>query len=158
MDIKLTTVSDVRRMSGFSLYQTLDQIGLCPDVAAWVHEAEADCWWYMIATPLIDTKGPRWVYDLLMPALRKVEFPPEISPLDIHIYSPNEIHISKLIRCVPFAGTANPDHVVMSHMDGVDFGDWSLDAIVAYRVGRQKGFAEEKARKFHKGVERLLAA
>uniref|UniRef100_UPI0004969CAF hypothetical protein n=1 Tax=Kozakia baliensis TaxID=153496 RepID=UPI0004969CAF len=112
----------------------------------------------MIATPLIDTEGPKWVYDRLLPALRKIEFPPEISPLDIHLYSPNEVHISKLIRCVPFEGTSDPSRVVMSHMDDVDFGDWSLDAIVAYRVGRQKGFAASRARTFSRSVERLLAA
>ncbi|NVN44421.1 hypothetical protein HW537_10980 [Asaia siamensis] len=158
MDLKVTAVSDVRRMSGFRLYQTLDEIGLIPDVAAWVHEAEGDYWWYMIATPLIDTEGPDWVYERLLPALRKIGFPREITPLDIHIYSPNEVHISKLIRSVPFEGTSDPDHIIMSHMDDVNFGDWSLDAIVAYRVGRQKVFAASRARTFSRSVERLLAA
>ncbi len=118
--------------------------------AAWVL-SEVGRWDYLLVTSMIDTMGPRWVYDRLMRVFEKVGLPDGITPLDIHLASPDELRIQAL-----------PIHVENA-CAGVDLHDktcngFHFPGMVIYRFLPTTLQAKDPSRRFDAGVKQLLAA
>ncbi|WP_010517811.1 hypothetical protein [Komagataeibacter oboediens] len=159
MAIEVGPASNERRLAGFRVYQILDEIGLKPNVAAWVYDRESDYWWYMVATPLIDTVGPQWVFDRLLKAFQKIKLPDEVTPLDICLMSPNEAHVSKILKMHNFEAKGNKEQAfLMFNSADLDIDDMHYDNVLAYRISKRREVVQTVVRRFDKKVAQLIAA
>lgn len=86
-------------------------------VAFWLYRPEAMEWRFMVATPLVDQRGPFSTYADVQETLRTIAPPLSISMQDISVVSPND----KLVKVLKKA--AHIPHGV----SGVRFGRSRID-------------------------------
>ena len=156
MAIEVITVDDSRRDAGFHLLQKTDAIGFNAIGAGWYRATGSERWRYFLITPMIDSKGPKWVYERLMDALRVLEFPEGIKPLEIHLVSPREsrfYNLKKRLQVPQMSGNKN-----LFHASDRSVRDFGIDAIVIYRLNDDDRRAGDTARAFDTNVRKLLAA
>jgi hypothetical protein len=150
------TLDELRRASGRKLLEMTDAVGFGALGAAWIHEPDADHWWYLLVTPMIDSKGPRWVYERLLKVFGKWRLPEGITPLDIRIISPQEA----FYRRFPVKARNNlpgplPEMELRSfHLPGLT----AVDAAYVYRMDFRPQWGAERAATFDRKVRELLAA
>jgi hypothetical protein len=53
------TLDPQRQEAGRALLARTDALGFGAVGAAWVHSTAADRWWFMLVSPMVDTKGPQ---------------------------------------------------------------------------------------------------
>lgn len=82
---------------GKKLIAALDKQGLEIDAAMWFYSSDADGWRLLIASPLLERKGPKEAYTLMQSVLRRLSPPPRISLKDISVVSPSH-PVIKLLR------------------------------------------------------------
>ena len=83
---------------GRKLLAALDREGFPLDAALWWYAAEAEEWRFLLATPLVESQGPREVYQQIQAILQKLP-PEERLPLaSISVVSPNDERIRSLRR------------------------------------------------------------
>ncbi len=150
------TPGDLRIESGRKLLEMTDAVGFGAVGAAWIHERDADHWWYLLVTPMIDSKGPRWIYERLLPVFNKLRLPEGITPLDIRIISPQE----QFFRKFPVKAKNNlPGPIPELSLDRLMLpGFIPVDAAHVYRMDRDRQWAAERAATFDRKVRELLAA
>lgn len=94
MASRALAVDDFRHAAGSEIMKLLDSVGFTVWAAGWLHVQDPDTkeggWRFYIATPLMDEKGPMWIYERLLKAFNKVGLPKGITPLDIFVASTSE--------------------------------------------------------------------
>lgn len=138
-----------RRLAGAELLRTIDAIGFNASTAAWMRNTPTERWFYVLATTMIDTQGPLWIYDRLMKVFGKIQLPEGITPLDIHIVSPDE----DFIRNMPVSVDSGINEMYDTKWDGKIMPDMVVYRLVQHRLG-----ASDTATQFNEHVNRLLAA
>jgi len=145
------TLDAQRQQSGADLLRMTDDFGFGALGAAWIHDEEASRWWYLLVSPMIDSKGPRWVYERLVQIFRKLALPPGITPLDIRIASPHEQSWQIIASTVHVEDSAVfPLKLVINGIQ--------IDKIFAYRVRPADNRAGERTRVFESRYRQLMAA
>ena len=92
---------------GEILIQTLDETELKVHSAFWLYNSEADVWRLLIATPLVDKKGPLEVYKKINTVIDKIQQPFDISLQSISVISPT----NNLIKILGAAINTAPDAI-----------------------------------------------
>ena len=82
------------REAGSKLIDALDKVKFPIKAAMWLYKPETDDWQLIIATPLVEQKGPREAYQQILSLLEAFEPPLGISLSDVTVVNPN----SNLIR------------------------------------------------------------
>jgi hypothetical protein len=77
-----------REEAGWEILSLSDRLGLGAQAAFWLYSEDASRWQYYLITPLVDEKGPRWIYERLLKVFQKTKLPPGIKPLDIFVFTP----------------------------------------------------------------------
>ncbi|WP_149538402.1 hypothetical protein [Siccirubricoccus phaeus] len=77
-----------REAAGAALLDLTDEIGFHAYAAAWVRNRDTDEWHFVLVSPMVDTRGPRWIFERLLRAFRIRPLPAGISPMQIHVVSP----------------------------------------------------------------------
>lgn len=141
----------VRRESGADLLRMTDKFGFGAVGAAWVHDPDVARWWYLLVSPMIDTKGPRWVHERLLSIFRKLSLPVGITPLDIRIVSPHERGWQAL---------AGPMHVQDSEIEFQDceIGGVHVDRMLVYRMLPGDNLHRRQERIFDSRYRELMRA
>lgn len=63
----------------------------------WYYDPDASEWWFIVATPLVDMKGPKAAYRAVQKVLRGLDPPADIAFRKISVVSPH-VPLVKLIR------------------------------------------------------------
>lgn len=155
MAAELILVTEEMRDAGYDILRKTDDIGLNAIGAGWFLPSDDDRWRFFLVTPLIDSRGPAWVYERLIKALRVLHFPKGITPLQVHLVSPREERFYDLSRrlAVPEMGERN-----LFHCSDGSVNRHGMAAIVVYRMREMDQRAAETARRFDARVGELLAA
>ncbi|MBE7729430.1 hypothetical protein [Komagataeibacter sp. FXV3] len=151
MAVTTITVSTERRDAGYELLRKTDDLGFDAIGAGWYQAKEAGRWRFFLVTPMIDSQGPRWVYDQLMAALRIVKIPDGIKPLEIHLVSPQEerfYDLRKLLHVPTFPQD-------LFHIHGPNVEKLGIYAMVLYRMKDMNNRAGDTARQFAAKVREL---
>lgn len=144
-------LSDQRRVSGAALLKLTDDVGFGALGAGWLLDDNAQTWRYLLVSPMIDSKGPRWVYERLLQVFRKTKLPEGITPLDIVIVSPRQIGFRNFP--IRHSGDDGVMHLTDMTVDGLHIGYMAL-----YRMLPMKNDAGERAKTFESRVRELVAA
>jgi hypothetical protein len=92
---------------GGKLIQKLDKSEFKVHSALWFYNSEADVWRLLIATPLVDKRGPHEVYKKIKAVIDKMEQPFEISLQSISAISPT----NQLIKILGVAIKTPPNAI-----------------------------------------------
>lgn len=144
-----------RLESGAALLRMLDSVSFEAVGAAWVYTMDTDLWHYLLITPMVDTKGPYWIYERLLKVFAKLRLPNGITPLDIVVASPYEQAFQKLRLEVEWDGHIR-DLMIPTQdirMDGLE-----TNAFFAYRLQLDTSQTSDGSRKFDLRVRQLMAA
>lgn len=82
--------NDEKYKSGLMLLKLFDKVEAAITYAVYFFSEEDEEWKFVIATPLLEKKGPFWLVENLVILYRNNEFPKGISPLDIVILKPED--------------------------------------------------------------------
>lgn len=160
MAIEVITITKDRRNAGYDLLRKTDALGFGAIGAGWYQNAPGARWRFFLVTPMIDSKGPNWVYDRLLAALRVVKLPPGIKPLEIHLVSPREERFYDLRKRLNIPDLPEPPEskeVNLFHAHGDDMTRLGIHAIVIYRMKDMDRRAGDTARNFDRKVRELHA-
>jgi hypothetical protein len=145
----------LRREAGRALLARTDALGFGAIGAAWVYSRQADRWWFMLVSPMVDTKGPQWLYERLTRVFAKWQLPDGMTPLDIRIVSPDEA----LYRDLPLrAASAAPDIGTAIKLADATVADVPIDAAFFYRAQPASRRRADPSRRFDRKVRQLMAA
>lgn len=158
MAITMITVTAARRDAGYELLRKTDDLGFDAVGAGWYQAEEEGRWRFFLVTPMIDSKGPRWVYDQLMTALRVIKIPDGIKPLEIHLVSPREERFYDLRKRLHVPTYPQDGKRDLFHAHGPDIEKLGIYAIVLYRMKDMDNRAGDIARQFAAKVRELEAA
>lgn len=75
---------------GEKLIRTLDRADIPVEAALWFYMAESERWRLLIATRLVDERGPREAYAVIRRALEQLPSRPEIRLPQISVVSPED--------------------------------------------------------------------
>ncbi len=156
MAYDLITLSEERRNAGARILEITDDVGLDAVGAAWVWSRESDNWWFLLVTPLIDSKGPRWVYERLLAMFGRVGLPAGVTPLEIRLASPRENAFRNFPIRVDFSALPGLNNV--NHFQDMAIGGLHIDFMAIYRMVPESRHAGDVANRFALRVDRLLAA
>ncbi len=145
------TLDDLRKDSGAKLLTLTDAFGFAALGAAWAYDRDAERWWYLLVSPMIDSKGPAWVYERLAALFGKLHLPEGISPLDIRIASPNETGFDRIVTNLRVERTAHAFRNIQ--MGGID-----IASIYVYRMGPDDGQSGDRTSRFDARYRELMAA
>ncbi len=84
--------------AGLEILRITDGLGFDTQAAGWIFLPEGEQWRYYLITPMVDEKGPRWIYERLLKVFAKMTLPPGISPLDIFVGSPKDPLFRGLVK------------------------------------------------------------
>ncbi len=151
-----TVTLDPRRLeAGRALLARTDALGFGAIGVAWVHSTDADCWWFMLVSPMVVTKGPQWLYERLGRVCAKWQLPEGMTPLDIRIVSPYEA----LYRQIPLQlGAAAPDIGTAIELTDATVGDVPIDQAFFYRAKPASRRRTDPSGRFDRKVRQLIAA
>jgi hypothetical protein len=79
------TIDQARLDAGQAILDLTDRGGFDARAAGWLHDRPTGAWRYLLVTPMLNTHGPKWVYERLLRLFRKFDLPAGISPLDIYV-------------------------------------------------------------------------
>lgn len=148
-------LDDIRRTSGAALLRMADDVGFDALGAGWVLDETAGRWWYLLVSPMIDSKGPRWVYERLLALFAKLHLPEGISPLDIRIASPRE----EGFRQFPIRVDGTPEGASSAtEIRDLLIGTMHISAMYLYRMRPLGQSSGDRARRFDARYRELMAA
>ena len=81
-------IDPARLDAGRAILDLTDAHGFDAFAAGWIHDRATGAWRYVLVTPMLRSRGPRWVYERLMRLFRHRPLPEGISPLDIVVLDP----------------------------------------------------------------------
>ena len=84
------TLDHARTRLGEQVLEHADRIGLAATGAAWIRDASTDGWILELATPMLDSHGPAWLYQRLATIFSKMPLPQGITMLEFRLASPDE--------------------------------------------------------------------
>lgn len=160
MAIEVTTLNFERLRAGYELLRKTDALSFNAIGAGWYQSSHEGRWRFFLVTPMIDSKGPKWVYSRLLAALRVMKIPPGIKPLEIHLVSPREerfynLHKKLNIPDLPEPREFKERNLFHAHRD--DTNRLGIHAIIIYRMKGMDRHARNTARKFDRKVRELRA-
>ena len=144
-----------RLESGAAMLHMLDDVSFDVVGAAWVYTKSVSRWHYLLITSMVDTKGPRWIYERLLQVFSKINLPEGITPLDIVVASPHEQAFRRMKLEVEWDGYIRD--IALPTQD-LTIGDLETNAFFAYRFQLAKSKISDGSRKFDLRVRQLLAA
>lgn len=98
-----TTLVEKNIEEGRGLLLALDSAGFRVSAALWFYVAEDEEWRFMVASPVIDEKGPRESYAIIQETLERLSPPSEISLKQISVISPSH-DLVRLLRVAIHTG------------------------------------------------------
>ncbi|CAK0769021.1 conserved hypothetical protein [uncultured Gammaproteobacteria bacterium] len=154
MDPKTIDLDSARESAGREILNLVDRIGFPTQAAGWIYavdpETTAGRWNYYLITPMLDEKGPHWIYERLLKVFSRIGLPAGITPLDIHVGIPTDrlyLVLSRLITVIEA-----PFHVV----NGAIGDETIVCRAYFYRINKEP--ISVKPRLFDRRVQQLLAA
>jgi hypothetical protein len=84
------TLVDQAKADGARFVRALDATGFPVTAALWIFDPQAEDWRLVIATPLIEAKGPKEVYGVLRAALHELQPEVVFGLNDVWVVSPKE--------------------------------------------------------------------
>lgn len=153
----MTKISAERRTAGYNLLSLTDKIGFNACAAAWLFNKENDRWLYILVTPMIDSKGPKWVYSRLIKALKVLQIPAGIRPLDIHLGSPRDEWFAKFPFKTDFANLDDQKEPQLFEIADLTANKMPIDYMACYRMRPETRNAGEIAKAFDWHVNQLVA-
>ena len=149
------TLDDTRRESGSVLLKLTDEVGFGALGAAWVYDRDADRWWFLLVTPMVDTKGPLWIYQRFLRIFQKWQLPEGITPLDIRMASPRE----QFYRSFPVKSMPAADQMGLKlEINDMKINGLIIDQMVIYRMNSLPPKAPDNSKLFDLRVRKFLAA
>jgi hypothetical protein len=144
---------DDRTRAGREIVQTMDQMGLGVEGAIWIQHESVQRWAFHLFTPLVDTMGPRWIYERLLKVFQKVPLPDGLTPLDVVVRSPSERWFQALPIYIDVSKTATSS---LDMRRGFGVGDFKVERCILLRKLQKAPSATPRA--FDLKVRRLQAA
>ncbi|WP_353861255.1 hypothetical protein [Azospirillum formosense] len=158
MDHQRLKLDNIREKAGRTVLELTDGLGFDTQAAGWIYmddSAEGEREWRLyLITPMIDEKGPVWIYERLLKVFRKVGLPEGITPLDIYIAGPKDGLFLALQKFLHPEGDGLLE-VSDSSFEDHEFS-FSVKYIAFYRIKTKP--IKAKPALFAKKVEQLLAA
>jgi hypothetical protein len=149
------TLDETRRESGSALLKLTDEVGFGALGAAWVYNREADRWWFLLVSPMVDTKGPLWIYQRFLQIFQKWQMPDGITPMDIRVASPKE----EFFRSFPIKSMPAADQMgITIELANMAINDMTIDRMSIYRMNALAPKAPDNSRLFDLRVRQFLAA
>ena len=85
---------------GGQLLRSLDKAGFQVTAALWLYESEPDRWRLMIASPLVDSKGPKAAYDRIQSSIETSKVGDSLALSEISAVGPKDPVIKALRMAV----------------------------------------------------------
>ena len=95
-------IDDALIEPGKIVLRAADDAGMSPCGAAWMYTYDIQDWRYYLVTPLVDKPGRFATYKLMLKVLGKLSLPENLTIMDIHLASPNELFFKALSKDMPF--------------------------------------------------------
>lgn len=70
----------------------------------WFYEPNASEWWFLVATPMVDTDGPKAAYAAIQRVLKKLDPPTDLNFRKISVVSPKDRLIKLLLNAIQTSG------------------------------------------------------
>ena len=136
--------------AGSAMTRELDEIGLVPQGALWLHSAALQDWRYCVISDLVPELGRPMTYDLIGRALDKVGPIDGLTIFDVHLFEPSELVPTVLGGAFRVDGLSRVS-VIDGKVDGLP-----INAIV-YRItpARDPAVRRKAASAFKKRVAAL---
>lgn len=144
-------IDAVRKESGETLLSMADELGMGIIGAGWVCAPISERWHYFLVTPMLDRRGPNWIYERLMKVFQKRPLPPAITPLDIRIMSPNDLFFRNFPYRAHMGATGASIAFELKEAPGVE------GYVYAYRM-LPNGSRRDMSPVFDRRVQQLMAA
>jgi hypothetical protein len=77
-----------REAAGREILGLTDRFGFDAVAAGWLYDRSTRVWRYLLVTPMLDTHGPKWIYDRLLRMFSHHPLPAGVTPLDIYVIDP----------------------------------------------------------------------
>ena len=149
--VKPLTVGQQRDAAGARILSLADELALGVQGCFWLLWEEGQRWQFHMVTPLVEDKGPRWIYDRLLKVFAKVPLPQEITPLDIFVMSPEAPLFREFLNFMSTGeGNANIEITKALRTDRLK--------VRAARIYRLRPSVRATPQKFDMKVRQLLAA
>jgi hypothetical protein len=98
---------DLDKQDGEKLLKALDSSGIEISAALWLYDADQGEWRFLIASPLVDEKGPLEVYKIIREHLATLNLSDEMGSSNISVVGKND----KLINLLKIAIQTGPKSV-----------------------------------------------
>jgi hypothetical protein len=95
-----TTLVDRDIEDGIRLIEALDKIHFRIQAALWLYNPESFWWRLIIATPLVDERGPRYTYTNVQGGMKSITPPLSISLQDVSVISPTDNLVKLLSKAI----------------------------------------------------------
>jgi hypothetical protein len=141
----------VKAELGRKVLEQTDHFGFLATGAAWIYDAQSERWILELATPMIDAKGPAWVYERLVKLFSKFTLPSGITLLELRVASPDEV----MWRMVTSMFGVSDAGVFIS---GTVSNGIKIPDLFLFRAMNGKGSEEEVASAFDQRYHELVAA
>jgi hypothetical protein len=112
------TLVDIDITGGERVLQILDRASFKVSVALWLYSSEFEAWRLNIASPLVDTEGPKEAYIRLLSALRAAD-PDLTANLTITLVSPKDPLMRALRRTFGAASNVHGMRLGNNVIDGL---------------------------------------
>jgi hypothetical protein len=151
-------IDPTRKAAGRDILSLTDRFGFDAFAAGWLYDQSTRRWRYLLVTPMLETHGPKWIYDRLLRMFRHNPLPAGVTPLDIYVIDP-EMEIAAFGP--PLAGTDEreaPAGVTMLLTHNVRINDFLIeDGFVGFyrRLPQTQRTRRSPARQFDLKVRQL---
>lgn len=114
--------------AGQALVHELERAGLPIASAMWVKRTEDVAWRFYVATPNVETYGPKSVYGLVDKVLRKKEIP-SITVDDVSVSNTTNHFVNSIARALPSTRS-------LVTLGSSTFDDVHVDSAIVYKIVR----------------------
>ncbi|GGN49531.1 hypothetical protein GCM10011349_20260 [Novosphingobium indicum] len=140
--------------AGRTLLEHLDEMGIEPQGALWIHFYHLKDWRYTVVTDFVDVIGRRKTYALISKALSQFDPIDGLSLVDVHLSAPSEVLPKVLGGIFHIDG----DGTGVASVKECTINDMPVDAeIYRLRPAREMALAQRAARKTLRKLEKLPA-
>ena len=123
---------------GKRLIERLDRVGLIVDAALWFYFSESEEWRLVIATPKVDTEGPRSAYAKIAEAIAAIGEPFSIDLSQITAVSPHHPIVTSLRKFF----VTRKNAILGNKINKLVLDDIYFEDAYMYRSSPPGGFAE----------------
>src|SRR4051794_26686480 len=119
MIMERTELDKGRAIGGGALVTSLGEAGVDLVAAFWVLNADMGMWRFVLVSPMVETRGPRYLLRQTAQSLQKLNGSVPFSPFDVDFESPHSASIMMLLKAFSWH---NPKNIEVTGIEIEPYG------------------------------------